>query len=179
MKRWQIITLLVLFILSFIIALLVFNYFGIISLQSWGEQIMVRTPFLQDYIKTDTQYDKLKQKYEELNQENNDLTVENEKLKQQLKTSREKIENLESQLNELNQQLSSIQQEEQSREDKIKKLVGIYSSMEPAQVAPIIKSMNEDLAILLLSRLENEHTARILSNLTSEEAARFSDKIQQ
>lgn len=64
-------------------------------------------------------------------------------------------------------------------EGKVKKLVDLYSHMQPQKAAKIINSMNEDLAVAILGKMRKISAAEIMNQLELEKVQKLSEKFIQ
>lgn len=99
--------------------------------------------------------------------------------RQEAELAQMKIE-LEKRLQELEgmrQQISEILAERvKVDEEKVETLVQMYSNMKPPQAAKIFESLDEDLAVELLSRMKKKNAADIMNLLPPEKAQIFSER---
>jgi len=149
------------------------EYFDIISLKAWGEELIVRTPFLKEYVQTNEAYQKLESRTSLLEEERVRLLNSNTELEEELRRLNRRFRQQEEELAGLIQELTELREEKRSEEERMRKLVKIYSEMEAVDAARIILSLEEDLAIDILLNLKEKETAAILTNLDPETAARF------
>lgn len=149
------------------------EYFDIISLKSWGEALIVRTPFLKEYVQTNEAYQALQTRTSLLEEERARLISSNAKLEEELERLNRRLRQQEVDLASLTQELAELREEKKNEEESMRKLVRIYSEMEASDAARIILSLEEDLAIDILLNLKEKETAAILTNLDPETAARF------
>src|SRR5690606_22357856 len=61
-------------------------------------------------------------------------------------------------------------------QEKVGKLVDLYSNMRPKQAAEIIGSLNEDLAVEVLAKMKKKSAAEIMNLLPPEKAKVLSEK---
>lgn len=166
---------LIIFSIILVLGLGVFllEYFDIISLKSWGEAFIVRTPFLKEYVQTNEAYQALQTRTSLLEEERARLISSNAKLEEELERLNRRLRQQEVDLASLTQELAELREEKKNEEESMRKLVRIYSEMEASDAARIILSLEEDLAIDILLNLKEKETAAILTNLDPETAARF------
>ena len=171
MKKYFAIFLLLVMIFT---VLLTLDYYEIISLTRIGERVLINIPVISRYVKTGQQYDELDDEFEELEASYLQLQEENSELLEKLEEAETVIANQENIIAEQEEKIEVLQTERLVGEERVNKLVEIYGNMEPARVAEIIKSMDFDLALKLLTNLPEGQTAAILSILPPERAAEFS-----
>lgn len=166
---------LIIFSIILVLGLGVFllEYFDIISMKSWGEALIVRTPFLKEYVQTNEAYQALQARTNLLEEERTRLISSNAKLEEELERLNRRLRQQEVDLASLTQELAELREEKKNEEESMRKLVRIYSEMEASDAARIILSLEEDLAIDILLNLKEKETAAILTNLDPETAARF------
>ena len=163
--------------LSFVLVIVVIwllQVYGVISLRSWGEKIITSTPFLKEYVQTNQAYQALDDDRLHLQEEKNRLASENQLMTRELKKLNEQVQSQQAKIEELTQELAIAQEQNRDEQERLDKLVKIYSEMEAADAANIIPSLEEELALTLLQNLKEEKTAAILINISPEEAAEFS-----
>ncbi|MFW6217082.1 MAG: MotE family protein [Desulfohalobiaceae bacterium] len=113
------------------------------------------------------EWDRLRQKQQELQQKEKELTQLEEQIDEKL--ARQK---------ELKQELENILDEAQSVEEgKIKHLVDVYSNMEPEQAANVLETLNQDIAVKILSGMQGRTAGEILSFVEANKAARLSEQL--
>ncbi|HOA40584.1 MAG TPA: hypothetical protein PKM10_03935 [Halanaerobiales bacterium] len=172
-----------LIILSIILVLglgvFLLEYFSVISLKSWGEALIVRTPFLKEYVQTNEAYQLLEERTKSLAEEREALISRNTELEEELRHLSRRFGEQEAELARVSQELALLWEEKRTEAESMEKLVRIYSAMEASDVARIILSMEEELAIDLLLNLKERETAAILTNLDPELAARFTSILKE
>ncbi|MGE0526196.1 MAG: MotE family protein [Bdellovibrionales bacterium] len=118
-------------------------------------------------------FQKLKQRKEELDMREKELTQLEEELQ------RQKVE-LDRRIQQLEEMRSQIAQTLQTRvevdQEKVNKLVDLYSNMKPKQAADVIGSINEDLAVEVLAKMKKKNAAEIMNLLPPEKARVLSEK---
>lgn len=110
----------------------------------------------------------------------------------EIETERRQLERERKQLTALKQeieanlvQLSEIQEsiqrklDEQKiiRDNKIKHLIKIYTTMAPKKAAALIEKLNMDVIIELFSEMKGEHVGQILPHVSAEKAAKISEHL--
>jgi len=65
-----------------------------------------------------------------------------------------------------------------SQQERLDKLVDIYSSMDSMQAANIFENMNRELAVAILGQMEDRDAAQLLENLPSDLAAELSAELR-
>ena len=163
--------------LSFILVIVVIwllQVYGVISLRSWGEKLITSTPFLKEYVQTNQAYQGLADDRLHLQEEKSRLASENQLMTRELKKLNEQVHLQQAKIEELTQELAIAQEQNRDEQERLDKLVKIYSEMEAADVANIIPALEKELALTLLQNLKEEKTAAILTNISPEEAAEFS-----
>jgi flagellar motility protein MotE (MotC chaperone) len=118
-------------------------------------------------------FDKLKQRKEELDQREKELTELEEELQKQ------KVE-LDKRLTQLEEMRGQIAQTLKDRvevdQEKVTKLVDLYSNMKPKQAADIISSINEELAVEVLAKMKKKNAAEVMNLLPADKAKVLSEK---
>lgn len=118
-------------------------------------------------------YGKLKQRKEELDAREKELTELEEELQ------RQKVE-LDKRLTQLDEMRNQIAQTLKDRvevdQEKVTKLVDLYSNMKPKQAADILGSLNEELAVEVLAKMKKKSAAEIMNLLPPDKARVLSEK---
>jgi flagellar motility protein MotE (MotC chaperone) len=118
-------------------------------------------------------FSSLEERKRQLDQREKSLKqLEQELIKQrdQLQAKVKKLESLRSGISE------KLEQQVAQDEEKVNKLVAVYSSMKPAQAAKVIEKIDETLAIKVIARMKKKSAAEILNLLEPEKAKRISEK---
>ncbi len=175
MKKYLIIFLL---IVIFGAGIYLLNTFEVISVRAWGEKAITSTPFLKEYVQTDTAYEDLFAKWQNLQENADRLSTENEELQKLLEERENTVVEQADRIDKLEAEMASLEEEKMSEAERLDKLVRIYSEMDPEEAADIFGALDRDLALTLLKNLKEDQTAAILTNLSSEEAAAFSSDLR-
>jgi flagellar motility protein MotE (MotC chaperone) len=101
-----------------------------------------------------------------------ELNKMEEELQRQKVELDEKIKRLEAMRGEISQTLKARVASDQ---EKVDKLVQMYSSMKPQQASKIIESLNEDLAVEVLDKMKKKSAAEIMNAMDSKKAQRLSE----
>lgn len=96
--------------------------------------------------------------------------VELGKMKEELERRLKELEGMRNQISEILAERVKIDAE------KVETLVQMYSNMKPPQAAKIFESLDEDLAVELLSRMKKKSAADIMNLLPPEKAQVFSER---
>ena len=64
-----------------------------------------------------------------------------------------------------------------SDQEKVDKLVQVYSSMKPQQAAKVIETLNEDLAVEILDKMKKKSAAEVLDMMNAKKARRLSEML--
>ncbi|MBX3033058.1 MAG: hypothetical protein KF865_03970 [Bdellovibrionaceae bacterium] len=115
-----------------------------------------------------------------LNDRKKELDAREEEIgRQEVELARMK-EDLESRLKELEGMRAKISEILADRvkvdDQKVETLVQMYSNMKPPQAAKVFESMDEDLAVEILSRMKKKSAADIMNLLPAAKAQVFSEK---
>lgn len=98
-------------------------------------------------------------------------------LEEELHRQRAEVEVQIKRLEEMRRQIASVLNERvQIDEEKVNKLVEVYSNMKPKQAAEIIATLNEDLAVEVMGRMKKQNAAAILNLLEPQKAQVLSEK---
>ena len=69
-----------------------------------------------------------------------------------------------------------LEQKIEKDEEKVDKLVAVYSNMKPQQAAKVMEKIDEELAIRVLAKMKKKSAAEVLNLLEPEKAKRLSEK---
>lgn len=118
-------------------------------------------------------FEKLKQRKDELDMREKELAELEEELQKQKVELDKRIVQLEEMRNQIAQILKDRVEVDQ---EKVTKLVDLYSNMKPKQAADVIGSINEDLAVEVLAKMKKKNAAEIMNLLSPEKARVLSEK---
>jgi len=118
-------------------------------------------------------FDKLRQRKEELDAREKELNELEEELQKQKVELDKRITQLEEMRNNIAQTLKDRVDVDQ---EKVNKLVDLYSNMKPKQAADILVSLNEELAVEVLAKMKKKNAAEIMNLLPAEKARVLSEK---
>jgi flagellar motility protein MotE (MotC chaperone) len=118
-------------------------------------------------------FGKLKARKDELDMREKELSELEEELQKQKVELDKRIVQLEDMRNQIAQILKDRVEVDQ---EKVSKLVDLYSNMKPKQAADVIGSINEDLAVEVLAKMKKKNAAEIMNLLPAEKARTLSEK---
>lgn len=118
-------------------------------------------------------FEKLKQRKDELDMREKELSELEEELQKQKVELDKRIGQLEDMRNQIAQILKDRVEVDQ---EKVTKLVDLYSNMKPKQAADVIGSINEDLAVEVLAKMKKKNAAEIMNLLPADKARTLSEK---
>jgi flagellar motility protein MotE (MotC chaperone) len=118
-------------------------------------------------------FEKLKQRKDELDAREKELSQLEEELQRQKVELDKRIKQLEGMRNQIAQTLKDRVEVDQ---EKVNKLVDLYSNMKPKQAAEVIGSINEDLAVEVLAKMKKKNAAEIMNLLSPDKAKVLSEK---
>ncbi len=118
-------------------------------------------------------FEKLKARKDELDMREKELSELEEELQKQKVELDKRIVQLEEMRNQIAQILKDRVEVDQ---EKVTKLVDLYSNMKPKQAADVIGSINEDLAVEVLAKMKKKNAAEIMNLLPAEKARTLSEK---
>lgn len=100
------------------------------------------------------------------------------KLEEELQKQREGIEEKIKQLEEMRKQISeTLKGRVEQDQEKVAKLVDVYSNMKPTQASKIIETLNEDLAVSILDKMKKKNAAEILNTMAAAKARKLSEML--
>jgi flagellar motility protein MotE (MotC chaperone) len=62
-------------------------------------------------------------------------------------------------------------------QEKVAKLIDVYSNMKPASASRVIETLNEDLAVTILDRMKKKNAAEILNMMSAQKAKKLSEML--
>ena len=110
----------------------------------------------------------------ELDRREAELAKLEEELQKQRVGIEEKIKTLEKTRAEISATLKGRVEQDQ---EKVMKLVDVYSSMKPTSASKVIESLNEDLAVAILDKMKKKNAAEILNTMSGPKAKRLSEML--
>lgn len=100
------------------------------------------------------------------------------KLEEELQKQREGIEEKIKQLEQMRKQISdTLKGRVEQDQEKVAKLVDVYSNMKPTQASKIIETLNEDLAVSILDKMKKKNAAEILNTMSAAKARKLSEML--
>lgn len=129
----------------------------------------------KDSVPQDTSYlSKLNERSQSLDQREKELNELEEELQRQKVQVDQRIQELE----EIRRQIASTLKEQvEVDQQRVAKLVELYSNMKPKQAADIIASLTDDLAISVLASMKKKNAASIMDLLPADRARLLSEKL--
>ncbi|MBL7687033.1 MAG: hypothetical protein JNJ49_03290 [Bdellovibrionaceae bacterium] len=119
-------------------------------------------------------FKKLGERKESLDRREAELVKLEEELQKQKKGLDERIRQLESMRKEIS---TTLKDRVVLDQEKVAKLVDVYSNMKPTQAARVIETLNEDLAVTILDRLKKKNAAEILNAMSASKAKKLSEML--
>ncbi|MBX3023128.1 MAG: hypothetical protein KF799_15740 [Bdellovibrionales bacterium] len=118
-------------------------------------------------------FEKLKQRKEELDMREKELS----ELEEELQRQKVELDKRIVQLEEMRSQIAQVLKDRvEVDQEKVTKLVDLYSNMKPKQAADVIGTINEDLAVEVLAKMKKKNAAEIMNLLSPEKARVLSEK---
>jgi flagellar motility protein MotE (MotC chaperone) len=118
-------------------------------------------------------FEKLRQRKEELDRREKELV----ELEEELQRQKVELDKRISQLEEMRSQIAQILKDRVDvDQEKVNKLVELYSNMKPKQAADVIGSINEDLAVEILAKMKKKNAAEIMNLLPPDKSKVLSEK---
>lgn len=103
--------------------------------------------------------------------------AELKKMEEDLQAQKVELERKIAELDSLRDKISGILQDRvQMDQEKLDKLVQVYSDMKPEQAAKVLDALDEGLAIEIIGRMKKKNAADILNLLKPEKAQMISEK---
>ena len=110
---------------------------------------------------------RLKTKEKELAQKEQSLKL----LEKDLNAKLDKLQKIEARIKKMLEDANVL------KDKKIKHLVDMYANMKPKQAAQVLSTVDEDLAVKILSGMRGRKAGEILSYVEAEKAAKLSEKL--
>lgn len=118
--------------------------------------------------------------FTQLEKRKNELDLREENLKKlelELKQQQDEIKKNLAELRKIRTKISQgLEQKIEKDEEKVDKLVAVYSNMKPQQAAKVMEKIDEELAIRVLAKMKKKNAAEVLNLLEPEKAKRLSEK---
>lgn len=118
-------------------------------------------------------FEKLTARKEELDQREKELTELEEELQRQKVELEKRLAQLEAMRTEI---ATTLKDRVEVDQEKVTKLVDLYSNMKPKQAADVIGSLNDDLAVEVLAKMKKKIAAEIMNLIPAEKARALSEK---
>jgi flagellar motility protein MotE (MotC chaperone) len=91
---------------------------------------------------------------------------------QDLKALEQRVDRKLAELREMESSVQKMLEEAQSVKDaRIKHLIGVYSNMKPKEAAKVLETLDQDIAVKILSGMQGRTAGEILSFVDTERAA--------
>ncbi len=118
-------------------------------------------------------FEKLKSRKEELDMREKELG----QLEEELQRQKVELDKRITQLEEMRGQIAQVLKDRvEIDQEKVTKLVDLYSNMKPKQAAEVLGSINEDLAVEVLAKMKKKSAAEIMNLLPADKAKVLSEK---
>lgn len=131
------------------------------------------TPDLKQWTSEELSFFKrLNERKVELDRREAELAKLEEELQKQRMGIEGKIKQLETMRAEISATLKGRVEQDQ---EKVAKLVDVYSNMKPASASRVIESLNDDLAVTILDRMKKKNAAEILNMMSAQKAKKLSE----
>lgn len=119
-------------------------------------------------------FKRLNERKMELDRREAELAKLEEELQSQRVGIEEKIKQLEATRAEISATLKGRVEHDQ---EKVAKLVDVYSNMKPASASRVIESLNEDLAVSILDKMKKKNAAEVLNMMSAAKARKLSEML--
>lgn len=119
-------------------------------------------------------FKKLNERKAELDRRETEVAKLEEELQKQRDGIEERIKQLETMRKQISETLKGRVEHDQ---EKVAKLVEVYSNMKPSQASRVIESLNEDLAVTILDRMKKKNAAEILNTMSAGKARKLSEML--
>ncbi|MFP5520361.1 MAG: MotE family protein [Bdellovibrionia bacterium] len=117
---------------------------------------------------------KIKEKTKELELKEEELS----RIEKELALQKEELEKRMLELEKMRTNISQVLEDRvQADAAKVDTLVQVYTNMKPVQAAKVIETIDEDLAVEILSRMKKKNAADIMNMLKPEKAQVFTEKL--
>lgn len=154
----------VMFIVLFIAAGIVFYYFNLFEFKDTIENGILSVPVVSNAVQ-----DKIKSDKDALNQEKKDLDKTKEELNKknkQLTTKENNLNNQEKQMTKIQEDLIQKQQKVTGTQSSIEDLVKYYQAMDPESAANILNNVSdENTLILIFKSMSKSSASQIMQNM--------------
>lgn len=117
---------------------------------------------------------RLNERKVELDRREAELAKLEEELQKQRMGIEGKIKQLETMRAEISATLKGRVEQDQ---EKVAKLIDVYSNMKPVSASRVIETLNEDLAVTILDRMKKKNAAEILNMMSAQKAKKLSEML--
>jgi flagellar motility protein MotE (MotC chaperone) len=119
-------------------------------------------------------FKKLNERKAELDRREAEIAKLEEELQKQKDGIEERIQQLEAMRKQISETLKGRVEQDQ---EKVAKLVDVYSNMKPSQASRVIETLNEELAVTILDRMKKKNAAEILNTMSAGKARKLSEML--
>jgi flagellar motility protein MotE (MotC chaperone) len=99
------------------------------------------------------------------------------KLDEELQKQKKELDDRLKALDQMRQKIAAqLEERVQTDQDKVDKLVALYSNMKPQSAAKVLQDLNEELVVDILGKMKQKNAAEIMNLLAPEKAQRLSEK---
>ncbi len=108
----------------------------------------------------------------------NDMRDELDRREKELQQLERDLEAKRKRMQEMEARLSRMLEEAKQQQDKkLRHLIDVYSNMKAKQAATVLETLDEDIAVKILSGMRGRQAGEILSYVQAEKAASLSEKL--
>jgi flagellar motility protein MotE (MotC chaperone) len=118
-------------------------------------------------------FKKLEVRKRELDLREAQLTSLEEELQKQKEQLEKRLAELEATRGKI---ATKLEEKVKVDQQKVETLIGMYQNMKPGQAAKLIETLDDDLAVEVLTKMKNKSAAEILNAMDTEKARKFSEK---
>jgi flagellar motility protein MotE (MotC chaperone) len=117
-------------------------------------------------------FKKLSERKKQLDQRESELS----KLEEELQRRKEELESRVQQLEKMRKEISTVLNDRVKQDqERVDKLVQVYSSMKAPQAAKLLEEINEDLAVEVLDKMKKKAAADILNMMDTKKVRKLSE----
>ncbi len=179
MKR-KILLLLVILVLLTGITLYLLNYLKIFTIQDAKDIVWAKlntVPTIEKYLVSKEENKSLKDKLQKTNSQLMKVQDQNKELLKELKSRDKQIVEQKNNIDILKEEIKEDKVNKEQQEDRIKKLVDLYSAMGVSKAADVMEKLESRLLIKIIKGMDEEVAAEIMGEMSAELVAEISTQL--
>ncbi len=176
--QWFVLVILIPLIFAIMLSLIVATIAGVNVFEA-AQKYSSQIPVISSIVSNDQEQENSDAGSPELKAEVEDKKAQIQALQTQLDSKDEKIQSLEQEIADLTDQLAAKNEDKQKQQEVLDMLGNSYEQMDAERAAPIIASLDTNVAISILESLSNEARGSIFEEMNPEQAANLTSAFVQ